>query len=164
MNKAYKKAIFFLILVTGIVFCGSGCSSEQNRPTFQTVEIHGHIFNLELALDNETRLQGLSDRSEIDNDGGMLFVFPYPRKTYFVMRRCLVPIDIIFLDANGRIVQMHQMAVEPYDTKEHDLKKYPSVYPSQFVIELKGGILSELPLTNGELVALPLDKLKRLVR
>ncbi|MFP3422318.1 DUF192 domain-containing protein, partial [Bacillus sp. SIMBA_161] len=86
----------------------------------------------------------------------MLFVFPDARVRRFVMRKCLVPIDIVFLDAAGRIVAMHEMAVEPYDTPESELKRYSSRYPAQFAIELRGGWLERLELETGEKVALPL--------
>ncbi len=158
--KKYCCLIPAVIMAIGL----TACSTDTMTPQFSQIEIHGRTFNLELALDNRTRYQGLSDRSEIPSDGGMLFVFPYPRQTYFVMRRCLVPIDIIFLDSQGYIVQTHQMTVEPYDTPERELTRYPSVYPTQFVIELKGGTLDDLPLSKGEQIELDYQRLKSLAR
>jgi len=91
----------------------------------------------------------------------MLFVFAHPRKLAFVMRRCLVPIDIIFLDAGGRVVQTHAMAVEPYDTPEWNLKRYSSRYAAQFAIELRGGTLEKLKVKVGDKIDLPLKELKQ---
>jgi uncharacterized membrane protein (UPF0127 family) len=123
------------------------------------VVIDGRAFELELALSPEARFQGLSDREHIPADGGMLFVFPTPMRQSFVMRRCLVPIDIIFLDPQGRIVAMHQMKVEPYDTPEDQLKRYGSRWQAQFAIELAGGMLDQLDIRNGDIIPLPTHRL-----
>ena len=76
------------------------------------------------------------------------------------MRRCLVPIDIVFLDAGGRVVAMHEMEVEPYDTPSAELTPYPSRYPAQFAIEVRGGWLDRLDVELGDRVELPREALK----
>ena len=63
---------------------------------FAKVTIKDKEFKLELALDDEKRFKGLSDRKEIPKDGGMLFVFKRAEEREFVMRDCPIPIDIIF--------------------------------------------------------------------
>ena len=123
----------------------------------RTVEIDGRSFDLELALTPTQRYQGLSDRESIPADGGMLFVFPGAAERTFVMRRCLVPIDLIYLDAQGRVVRMHQMEVEPYYTPAVALTGYDSGAPAQFAIELAGGTLDGLDLSEGERVDVPMD-------
>ncbi len=152
----------------------TGCSNNTGKPSgnadtnIESVKIDGEWFQLELALDGETRYKGLSGRDHIEPDGGMLFVFPKPNDQRFVMRDCLVPIDIIYLDPAGRITAMHHMPVEPprdpetepvtgvgaTDKYEQRLKRYPSRYPAQFVIELAGGTLERLDLSEGELIDL----------
>ena len=142
----------------------AGCPSAAPPPGTQPWTVNGRTFYLELALDDDARFQGFSDRESIAADGGMLFVFPRAKVRYFVMRRCLVPIDIIFLDATGRIVRMQQMQVEPPDTPEADLRPYSSVYPAQFAIELRGGTLDELGLEPGRKLDLPFADLKKKAR
>jgi len=158
---AYPRLILLLTLclLTG---CSNGNSAKL--PTSQHVTLGGRSFNLELALDGASCVQGLSDRSEIAPDGGMLFVLPRAQMMEFVMRRCPVPIDLIFLGPNARIVQMHRMTPQTMDTPEDQLKRYPSRWPAQFAIELKGGTLDELALETGQKVALPVDDLKKLAR
>ncbi len=132
---------------------------------FLDVTINNESFTLELALDEDTRFQGLSDRPEIPDHGGMLFVFPDEARREFVMRRCLVPIDIAFLSANGEIVWMHAMQVESDpDTPEYRLKRYDSHYPARFAIELHDGTLRRLGLKQGDRVVLPLEDLKQRAR
>ncbi|MEX0875885.1 MAG: DUF192 domain-containing protein [Phycisphaerales bacterium] len=139
-----------------------GCS---NGPTVvdgsMPVEISGRTFMLEIVADDESRTLGLGGRESLDPDKGMLFSFPDARLRRFVMRDCLIDIDIIYLDAAGRIVAMHAMEVEEpqgpgesqYDY-EMRLKKYPSRYNAQYVIELLGGTLETLDLEEGETIEL----------
>jgi uncharacterized membrane protein (UPF0127 family) len=169
--------------ITGLVAClllTAGCPNEKQatqqgaqtvpvaqaeESSLQAVTIKSETFTLELALDDASRLQGLSDRAEIADDGGMLFVFPKEAVREFVMRRCLVPIDIAFLNAQGEVVWMHAMQVESEpNTPEYRLKRYSSHYPAQFAIELKEGTIRRLGLAQGDRIDLPLEVLKGRVR
>jgi uncharacterized membrane protein (UPF0127 family) len=150
------------VAVVILVACGRVIKDDK----FADVSLDGKKFHLELALEQEKRFKGLSGRTEIPADGGMLFVFPEPMVTAFVMRDCPIPIDIIFLDGTGRITAMHKMQAEAPATDEEKqidpqtrlpkyearLKKYPSKFATQFVIELKGNTLDGLKLKEGEKV------------
>ncbi len=150
----------------------TGCD-EQTNANVQSVKIGGKWFHLELALDDTVRVKGLGQRDHIEEDGGMLFVFPGARESAFVMRDCPVPIDVIYLDGSSRIVAMHQMQPDPprgpdegkpgeiVEKYEKRLKQYPSRFPTQFVIELKGGTLPGLKLKEGERIDLPIADLKK---
>jgi uncharacterized membrane protein (UPF0127 family) len=150
------------LVILAVALALGACAERATVTGPLPVAIGGRTFALELALTPQQRYQGLSDRAHIPDDGGMLFVFPddQVRVQRFVMRRCLVPIDIIYLDPGQRIVAMHAMQVEPYDTPEGRLTPYSSRYPAQFVIELAGGTLAELDLSEGERIALPAERLK----
>lgn len=154
-----------------------GCSKPTAPPGYEVVEIAGRAFTLEVVADPATREKGLGDRESIPEDGGMLFSFPDSQIRQFVMRDCLVPIDIIFLDADGRIVAMHHMPVEPpiqpdetrtylnaagrpvAGTYELRLKRYSSRYNAQYAIELKGGMLENLNLQPGQQIDLDTKRL-----
>jgi uncharacterized membrane protein (UPF0127 family) len=115
------------------------------------VDLGGVRFIAELAADPATQQRGLSGRERIDALGGMLFAYPSPRPLQFVMRDCLVPIDIAFLDRAGRVVAVHAMGVEtprqPWETKrqyEARLPRYTSPPEALFALEVAGGRLAEL--------------------
>ncbi|MBX3365362.1 MAG: DUF192 domain-containing protein [Phycisphaeraceae bacterium] len=159
-----------------------GCAPASSAPVAdgrERVTLGGKTFLLELAADDATRVRGLSGRDEIAADGGMLFVFPRSQRLEFVMRDCLVDIDIIFVDGTGRITAMHEMKVEPprredepktddprLDRYEARLPRYSSRYDAQFAIELRGGTIATLsPRPEaGERVNLDVVRLKRLAR
>ena len=158
-RRAFTCVLMVVLLSPALLV---GCEDEGDKT--QKITIKGKEYELELALTSNQRYQGLSDRKAIADDGGMLFVFQDASVLSFVMRKCLVPIDIIYLSPNGRIVAMHEMQVQPYNTDESDLKSYSSVYPAQFAIELKAGSIKALGLKEGDKIELTLEELKKRAR
>lgn len=141
------------------------------------VKIAGKTYFLEIASDNPTRTRGLGGRTSIEDDGGMIFVFPSRESVLeFVMRDCPIDIDIIFTDASGRVVATHAMtkeeprgegegkAGEQNDTYELRLKRYSSKFPSTFAIELKAGTLAKINVKEGDKVEFDALGLKQKAR
>jgi uncharacterized membrane protein (UPF0127 family) len=126
---------------------------------------------METALTPSKQFQGLSGRTDIPADGGMVFVFPRAEERYFVMRDCPVPIDIVFLDAKMRVTAWHEMQPETPRTEaekvldqsgsnqgyELRLKRYHSKFPAQYVLEFKGGTVKGLNLKEGQVIELDPD-------
>ena len=153
------------LFVTAVVSALTACSDSPTKPDTELVNIKGRTFRLELAVKHAARIQGLSDRKTIAADSGMLFAFERAEPREFVMRRCVFPIDLVFLDANGYVIRMHRMQVEPDPhAPNHKLRRYGSGDPTQFAIELRGGMLDELDLELADQIELPTLKLQRLLR
>lgn len=171
---ARAMTILLLLSLLTTACADSGASDTQAGaagPETVKVDLHGTNFTLELAIDNDTRVKGLSHRDHIAPDEGMLFVFPDPMPLSFVMRHCLVPIDIAFLDGAGRVLVVHEMAVEePQREDESDfayesrLRPYESRFPAQFALETAGGRLNKLGLKPGDVVRIDVNALKRRAR
>jgi hypothetical protein len=126
------------------------------------VAIGGETFQLELALDPATRHRGLSGRDSIPRNGGMLFVMARSEPFAMVMRDCSVPIDVAFLDSEGRVIAIHEMRTEPPRRRgesgvdyERRLHAYSSGGAARFAIETAGGRLRQVGLGVGQ--RLPLD-------
>lgn len=123
------------------------------------VFLSGIAFDLELAADPARRERGLSGRDAIDARGGMLFVFPDDAPRTFWMRDCKIDIDVAFLDRSGRVVAAHRMRAEP-PRQPHEseaqyqlrLRRYPSLAPARFAVELRAGMLTQLGLSAGSRV------------
>lgn len=173
LKTAGLYALFMASLLAGIALpgCGGGSAadpqnnqpSEPVEPITRQISLKGRVFTLELALDNDARTLGLSDRKAIAEDGGMLFVFPRPDYAQFVMRRCYVPIDLIYVDEKGYIDSTHAMQViEPVGGArwKNPRSGYPSVGPIVLAIELQGGMIDTLGLKRGEKLDLPIAELQ----
>ncbi len=90
-------------------------------------------INIEIADDEFKRQLGLMKRSKMNNDEGMLFIFPNSEMQSFWMLNTLIPLDIIYADSNKKIITIHK------NTIPLSLSSYPSTAPSKYVVEVKGG-------------------------
>ena len=161
-----------LALILGALVCAAaGCDGLRSLPEAVTVQIGGELFTMDVSADDPSRIRGLQGVTEIPSDGGMIFVFPDSQVRSFWMPDCLVDIDLMFLDSQGRVTAVHTMpaepprrADEPRPAYERRLPRYPSGYPAQFAIELRAGTLDRLGLEVNSRIDLNLPRLKALAR
>lgn len=74
-----------------------------------------HTFRVEIAADGPSQEKGLMFRKEMAPDAGMIFVFPRPQMEAFWMKNTILPLDMLFIRANGSISSIAPNAV-PYST------------------------------------------------
>lgn len=103
----------------------------------------GICYTLERADTNQSRIKGLSDRSELKPQTGMLFVFDAPSKECIWMKDMHFNLDIVWLDEAKKVTKIEQ-----------DVS--PATYPNSFcsdntkyVIELNSGDVTKLKLETG---------------
>jgi uncharacterized protein len=96
----------------------------------------GFVVKTEIAADEETRAQGLMYRDQLRPGTGMLFFFPRDGEYPFWMRNTMIPLDMIWIDSDRKIVAMHH-DVPPCKTEE--CPNYAPRARSRYVLELAGG-------------------------
>ena len=110
------------ILLAGLIL-GFGHSAAWAACAPGAVDLRGdwgHArFNVEIADDNEERARGLMNRPKMAQSAGMLFVYDSPRSMSFWMRNTLIPLDMIFIDAQGVVQNIHHRAVPLDETPIH---------------------------------------------
>lgn len=135
----------------------------DDKPMTAEIELKDRLVSMEVALTPEERARGLMGRASLDDDKGMLFIFPagepFPTEVSFWMKNCLMPIDVIFISREGLVTAIHEMQPPLPGTPDEELIRYPSNGPVQFAIELRGGLAAELGLQVGDLVELKSDYL-----
>jgi len=114
--------------------------------TVSQLDGSSHAFDVELALSNMQRSLGLMYRAELAPNHGMLFIFGDVRTRSFWMRNCLIPLDIIFLNPDGSIINIVANAEPGTDTQRR------SDGPAKAVLEIPGGRAAELGLQPGDTV------------
>ncbi|SMQ63419.1 hypothetical protein SAMN06295905_0812 [Devosia lucknowensis] len=124
----------------------SACSAEEGRLSIQSAT-GNHEFTVELVDTPESRAQGLMYRQELADDAGMLFDFKEERPVSFWMRNTYIPLDMIFIEADGTVLNVHVNA------RPHDTTSIPSAGPVQFVLEIPGGRSVELGIEAGDQVS-----------
>ena len=115
----------------------------------RTLQLGGQTIHISVAASESVRQQGLSGRTGLAADEGMLFVFPEDGKYAFWMKDMRFSIDILWLSADGRVVYM-ALNVSP-DT-------YPQVFrpdvPARYVLELPAGYAKAHAVRVGDIVRL----------
>ncbi len=108
-----------------------------------TVSIGQHRFQVEVAQSVPEITRGLMYRERLGKFQGMLFVFPDEQPRSFWMKNTLIPLDIIFISDKHRIVSISERA-EPLT-----LTSRQSQGPARYVLEINGGLSSELKIKPG---------------
>lgn len=105
------------------------------------------------VMDTDGKIQEgmmwLSD-SEVPNDQAMLFVFEEEGPRSFWMQNTLIPLDIVFIGANKRVVDIK-------GGKPLDEKSLRSLGPAKYVLELKAGSTVRFELKKGDMIRIPND-------
>jgi hypothetical protein len=105
-----------------------------------------HHFKVEVADTEATRDRGLMFRTSLKSDRGMLFDFKQVAGVSFWMRNTLIPLDMIFIGADGHVVSIARNAVP------HDETPIPSGGAVLGVLEVRGGRAAEIGAMPGDVV------------
>lgn len=140
--RALRAAVVLLLLL-------HGCSpSSASTVTLQPASGRAVPVEVELATTPEARQLGLMYRDHLAPGKGMLFVFPEAAPQSFWMRNTKIPLDILFIDDDGRIVRIHER------TTPFSEAGLPSGAPVRFVLEVPGGYCDDVGVGEGDKVLL----------
>jgi len=117
--------------------------SDEGRLVLHTAS-GDHSFNVEVVDTPESRAKGLMFRQDLADDAGMLFDFKGEQPVSFWMQNTFIPLDMIFVDAQGVVKTVHVNA------RPHDTTSIPSEVPVQFVLEIPGGVSEKIGLKPGD--------------
>ncbi len=118
----------------------------------------GYAVQVEVAADDATREQGLMYRDTLAPDRGMIFIFPADGDYPFWMKNTLIPLDMIWIDNQKRIVHI---AHDVPPCKADPCPNYPAGGSARYVLEVAGGVAAQHNLRNGE--SLRFDELDSVV-
>lgn len=136
-----------LVLLALIMLTPAAWADELVPLTVTTPAGDVHAFEVEVADTPEERGRGLMHRDELAADRGMLFVFPRRERIAMWMRNTRIPLDMLFIDHDGQVLQIHERAV-PYS--EETIASRRRV---RYVLELVGGSAERLGIGEGAVVA-----------
>ncbi|WMT90716.1 DUF192 domain-containing protein [Pelagibacterium sp. H642] len=154
MMMASARRVFSLLLAA-LTLMGPAMAQDQGSEAADesVAVIHSgdesHRFTVEIADDDAERSRGLMFREELAPDAGMLFDFFNERPVAFWMQNTLIPLDMIFIKADGTIARVHAQAVPM------DRTSIPSGEPVRFVLEIPGGRAAELGIEAGDTLEHP---------
>ncbi len=124
------------------------CTRQETFVTISNGKEKIHV-SVELAQTQEEITKGLMFRTELKKNSGMLFIFPEEAQRYFWMKNTKIPLDMIFIDKDGKIVKI-QHAI-PCITAECVI--YPSENPAKYVLEVSGDFSQRNSIKEGNYVS-----------
>ena len=128
--------------------CNSRAATTEPSPLIVAIQLGSKTYQCEVAADDASRQQGLMHRKSMPEDHGMIFVFGYEQVLYFWMKNTLIPLDIVYLNRDGKVVAVRQM-------KPLDETGIGSKDPAQYAIELNAGQAEKSGVKEGDIIHLP---------
>jgi uncharacterized membrane protein (UPF0127 family) len=124
-----------------------GTPPPQSLPTTR-MTVGKAELELEVADEESERSTGLMYRDAMPTDRGMLFIFPDESPRRFWMKNTYIPLDILYLDGQGKIVSIKPM--RPLNLDGVDSEK-----PAKFAIELNRGGAAATGAAVGDVIPVP---------
>ena len=147
--------LVLVVLVAGLlVACGSEpkAADDPRNPVEAYTDLvidtatGAHHFSVEVVDTPAKRELGLMYRTHLDPDKGMLFDFGDPEPVSFWMKNTLIPLDMIFITADGRVANVAANAIPG------DLTPIDSAGAVTGVLEIPGGEAAKLGIKPGDVV------------
>jgi hypothetical protein len=139
LNKKIRLiiAIVLIIIVSLIIYSFNNKNKIMDDiKTTQEIIFNNNVkINVEIADDSLERERGLMFREGLGENSGMLFIFKDEQVRGFWMKNMLIPLDMIFINGNGKIVSIK--TAEP--CKADPCASYSSDYPAKYVLEVNSG-------------------------
>ncbi len=150
--------VFVILKFTGETKIQTGKKNKSTDYQTFTFTKHGELtftksngdfitrIDIEIADDDAERAQGLMYRSKMKEDRGMLFIFPKETYQSFWMHNTQIPLDMIFINKENKIVTIHN------NTTPFSDQSYPSTQPAIYVLEVNAGFCEKYGVTVGDMI------------
>ena len=150
-----RRAFLIAVLALGLAACEQQATrnplAPDTRLTVENRDGSSHDFTIEIVVSDADIERGLMFRAALDPDAGMLFHFGAREiEAAFWMKDTLIPLDLIFVRADGTVSRIHE------DARPNDLTEILSEGPIAAVLEINAGRTRELGIGVGSRLRHPL--------
>jgi len=148
------RCLLAIVVLATAALLGAACGASSNdavatrEPGLAFVRIGTLAVQAEVP-EGDAFYRGLGDRESLPDDRGMLFVFPEPGRHTFWMKNMLIPIDIIWISADGRVVDVQTARPEP-GVPDPQLRRYNPNGEAKYVLEVRAGLAAEQGVQAGD--------------
>jgi len=132
---------------------GAVAADAPLEPDTTRMRIGSKTFTLEIAERPSEQERGLMHRRSMPADRGMIFVFEDAEERAFWMKNTLIPLDILYLAADGRVISIKHMA-------PLDVRGVPSDGPAMYAIELNLSAAEQAGVKPGDRLTIPPEVLR----
>ncbi|HOJ92429.1 MAG TPA: DUF192 domain-containing protein [Dictyoglomaceae bacterium] len=152
-RKIYISVLIGLILFISVLYVENFSSNKVNFPKGRlriTQDGKSIEIPVEIADKDELWTLGLMYRKDIPWRYGMIFIFPEDTQDGFWMKNTYIPLDIAFIDAEGKIFNIQRMV--PCEGEECPI--YTSPKPYRYALEVKAGFFEKFGFREGAKISL----------
>jgi hypothetical protein len=138
-NKSLYGAFFIILvcIILGVIYY---------RNDGQKVCLEDRCFSVEVSDSEKEREKGLMYRQKMSSNSGMLFVFDKFGRYPFWMKNTYIPLDIVWIDENNKVVYIKENA-QP--CKEKICESFLPEKDARYVLEVNSGKVSETGIKVG---------------
>jgi uncharacterized protein len=138
-----------------LLFLLAFAAAPSHAQTAQTIQLSAgmHLIRAEVAADIPTRSRGLMFRKSLAPNAGMVFVFDEASQHCMWMKNTLIPLSVAFIDDDGSILNIEDMAPQTEDT-------HCAAKPARYALEMDRGWFASRGIRPGTKLG-GIDKLRR---
>ena len=136
-------AIGLVLALAGATTGAASADCAPGRVEFRDAGGPIASFTAEIADTEALRETGLMFRAHLASGQAMLFTYDSPKHAWYWMKDTLIPLDMIFADASGRVTEVHA------DAQPHDETPIDGGAGVSFVLEIGGGLAGRLSIAPG---------------
>ena len=144
--KVVAAALIVVLAMASLVRANEPVYLPSEPLVIETTGGKTLTFNAEIADDDAKRSHGMMFRRSMEEHEAMLFVWPAPYEAGMWMRNTYIPLDMLFIAADGRIVYIAR------ETVPHSLDVISAGQKVRAVLEIRGGASARLGISEGDLV------------
>ncbi len=141
-----KRIAAFALAAALFVSPAAVAQLETGPLTIDAADGGAHAFTVELANDPDEIRTGMMNRPSMAPDAGMIFDFGQPREAAMWMKNTLIPLDMLFMGPDGKVLAIARNAVPG------SLRTISPGVPVKAVLELNAGRSAELGIEPGDIV------------
>jgi uncharacterized membrane protein (UPF0127 family) len=149
-----RRLIFFLVFCAVSACHGAPKSADAVTPSPaagpRVVLPSGAVYSVELARTPEEQAQGLMFRESLSPRTGMLFLFSDAAPHQFWMKNTMIPLDIVWLDASGRVLFV---SADTPPCRADPCPNYGPLTLAPTVLEIAGGLAAKEKVTVGSRIS-----------
>ncbi len=154
------RILLLLMISCGVIYAAMAYKEDTSNPealpplpaeALNIITPRGmHTFNVEVVREPDDMRRGLMFREEVPKDTGMLFDFGHQRRLAMWMKNTIVPLDMLFIDVRGVIVDIAE------NTTPFSLTPIVSGHPALAVLEIRAGTCNHYGINKGDRVEHPM--------
>jgi hypothetical protein len=145
------KILLYILFLLHILFNTLNANEIKSYNTLLKLKTKTseYIFNVEIAQTAAGRSKGLMYRKKLKQNEGMLFIYPKNQIIKMWMKNTLIPLDMLFINENGKIIEIIKMTIPK------DLTPVGPEVNLKGVLEINGGLTSYLNINKGDFIIHP---------